>query len=36
MRNEKEIAQHYLRAKILGAYETSDVVWQSDSQGKAA
>lgn len=33
MRNEKEIAQHYLRTKILGAYETSDVVWQSDSQG---
>lgn len=33
MRNEKEIAQHYLRTKILGAYETTDVIWQSDSEG---
>jgi len=34
MRNEKEIAQHYLRTKILGAYETTDVIWQSDSEGE--
>jgi hypothetical protein len=33
MRNEKEIAQHYLRTNILGAYETTDVIWQSDSEG---
>ncbi len=33
MRNEKEIAQHYLRTKILGAYETADIIWQRDSQG---
>lgn len=33
MRNETEIAQHYLRTKILGAYETTDVIWQSDSEG---
>lgn len=33
MRNEKEIAQHYLRTKILGAYETTEVIWQSDSEG---
>ena len=29
----KQIAQHYLRTKILGAYETSEVIWQSDSEG---
>lgn len=34
MRNEKQIAQHYLRTKILGAYETTDVIWQSDSEGE--
>lgn len=33
MRISKEVAQHYLRTKILGAYETSDVVWQNDSKG---
>lgn len=33
MRNEKEIAQHYLRTKILGAYENADLIWQSDSDG---
>lgn len=33
MRNEKEFAQHYLRTKILGAYETADIIWQSDSEG---
>lgn len=35
MRNEKEIAQHYLQTKILGAYETADVIWQSDSEGES-
>ena len=29
----KQIAPHYLRTKILGAYETSEVIWQSDSEG---
>ena len=33
MRNEQQIAQHYLRTKILGAYETTYVIWQSDSEG---
>ena len=34
MKTEKQIAQHYLRTKILGAYETTDVIWQSDSEGE--
>lgn len=34
MKTEKQIAQHYLRTKILGAYETTDIIWQSDSEGK--
>ncbi|WP_317853748.1 hypothetical protein [Chakrabartyella piscis] len=33
MRNDKEVARHYLDTKILGAYETTEVIWQSDSVG---
>lgn len=33
MRNEKEIAQHYLKTNILGAYETADIGWVGDSTG---
>lgn len=33
MRNDKEIARHYLDTKILGAYETTEVIWQSNSMG---
>ena len=33
MRNDKEVARHYLDTKILGAYETTEVIWQSDSEG---
>lgn len=33
MRNDKEIARHYLDTKILGAYETTEVIWQSNSEG---
>lgn len=33
MKISKEQAQHYLRTKILGAYETTEVIWQSDSEG---
>lgn len=34
MKTEKQIAQQYLKTKILGAYETTDVIWQTDSAGK--
>ena len=33
MREIKNEAKHYLETKILGAYETADIVWQSDSKG---
>ena len=33
MTNEKLAAQHYLKTNILGAYETADIIWQSDSEG---
>ena len=33
MRKIKNEAKHYLETKILGAYETADIVWQSDSKG---
>ena len=33
MREIKDEAKHYLETKILGAYETADIVWQSDSKG---
>lgn len=33
MRITKDEAQHYLRTKILGAYETTQIIWQSDSEG---
>lgn len=33
MQNENLVAQHYLRTNILGAYETANIIWQSDSEG---
>ena len=33
MRAIKNESKHYLETKILGAYETADIVWQSDSKG---
>lgn len=33
MRGIKNEAQHYLKTKVLGAYETTDVSWVSDSTG---
>lgn len=33
MNNENLVAQHYLRTNILGAYETANIIWQSDSEG---
>ena len=33
MTNEHLAAQHYLKTNILGAYETADIIWQSDSEG---
>lgn len=33
MQNENLMAQHYLRTNILGAYETANIIWQSDSEG---
>lgn len=33
MRNKNLVAQHYLRTNILGAYETANIIWQSDSGG---
>ena len=33
MRKIKDEAKHYLETKILGAYETADIVWQSDLDG---
>jgi len=32
MRKRTE-AQHYLETKILGAYETAEVVWKNDTEG---
>lgn len=33
MKNEGMIAKHFLETNLLGAYETADVIWQSDSEG---
>lgn len=33
MSNENLVAQHYLKTNILGAYETANIIWQSDSEG---
>lgn len=33
MKNEEMIAKHFLETSLLGAYETADVIWQSDSEG---
>ena len=30
--NKRTEAQHYLETKILGAYETAEVVWKSDTE----
>ena len=32
MRKRTEV-QHYLETKILGAYETAEVVWKNDTEG---
>ena len=31
--NKRTEAQHYLETKILGAYETAEVVWKNDTEG---
>ncbi len=33
MDREQKIGQHYLETGVLGAYETADIIWQSDSEG---
>lgn len=33
MNDENLVAQHYLQTQILGAYETANIIWQSDSEG---
>lgn len=33
MKNENLAVRHYLKTNILGAYETTDIIWQSDSEG---
>ena len=36
MKTEKTMAQHYLETKILGAYETAEVVCEEEMDGKCA
>ena len=31
--NKRTEVQHYLETKILGAYETAEVVWKNDTEG---
>ena len=31
--NKRTEAQHYLETKILGAYETAEIVWKNDTEG---
>ena len=36
MKPEKTITQHYMETKILGAYETAEVVCEEEMDGKYA
>ncbi len=36
MDRENLIARHYLETGILGAYETANIAWEEESDGKSA